>query len=421
VSSQRDDRRVHDTNADRHTECVRVTLFEQPKASNDEADLLPRAPRYSVSTLLAWRNLAHDRIRLLVAVIGIAFAVVLMAVQLSLLFGFAETAAGLITHAGVDLWICERGTKNVDQVFGIPARRQYQALEVPGVASAENYIVQFLPWRRPNGGNEFIVLVGYNVDRGIGGPWNLVQGSAEDLKRPNGIIVDELYTKRLGVTRVGQTIEISNRRARVVALTHGVRTFVQAPYVFASLKTAQTLANMRSDDINYVLVQLQSRADLGEVKRALEAKMPTVDIYDSATFARSTQVYWLFSTGAGLDLIIAALLGVVIGVVVTAQTLYASAVDHLPEYAALRAMGASNGYLRAVIFKQALIAAVLGYAIGISTASFVVWVGQDGDVAMRLPWQLVLGLGVLTVGMCTLSGLIVVRRVTTINPTSVFR
>jgi putative ABC transport system permease protein len=85
----------------------------------------------SISTLLAWRNLAHDRSRLGVVILGAAFAVLLMAVQLSLRFGFADTAAGLVNHSGADLWICGRGTKNFDQAVEIPARRRFEAMEIP--------------------------------------------------------------------------------------------------------------------------------------------------------------------------------------------------------------------------------------------------------------------------------------------------
>jgi putative ABC transport system permease protein len=100
-----------------------------------------------MSTRLAWRNLAHDRSRLGVVILGVAFAVLLMAVQLSLLFGFADTAAGLVSHSGADLWICGRGTKNVDHAVEIPARRRFEAME--GVAWADKYIVHFAVLRRP--------------------------------------------------------------------------------------------------------------------------------------------------------------------------------------------------------------------------------------------------------------------------------
>jgi putative ABC transport system permease protein len=374
-----------------------------------------------MSTLLAWRNLAHDSSRLAVVILGVAFAVVLMAIQLSLLFGFAQTAAGIISHSGADLWICGRGTKNVDQAGEIPARRRFEAMEIPGVARAEDFIVHFGVLRRPEGGTEFVVLVGYNVSSGVGGPWNLVEGSVDDLKRPEAIVIDDLYMEKLGISHIGQTVEINNRRTRVVGITHGIRTFVQSPYIFSSFETAQTIGGISKDATKYILIKLKEDADKNEVKKALTKKMPSVDIYDGKTFEFATQFYWLFSTGAGMDLILAAFLGVVIGVVITAQSLYASAVDHLPEYATMRAMGASDSYLRGLIIKQALIVAVVGYSIGITIAMLVVELAANGVAAMLLPWPLILSLGGVTIGMCAFAGLMAIRRVIRVNPTSIFR
>lgn len=375
----------------------------------------------SMSTRLAWRNLAHDRTRLFVAIVGICFAVQLMAVQLSLLFGFAETASGLIDHSGADLWIAGRGTKNVDQADEIPARRRFEAMEVPGVRSADKYIVHFAISRRPDGGSEFVILVGFNVVDRIGGPWNLVAGSAEDLKRPGGIIVDRLYMPRLGITHIGQIIEINRQRTRVVGITSGIRTFAQSPYIFMSFETARKIGGISPDATKYVLLTLNPGADRKIVSEALVRKMAGVDVFTGAEFASATRFYWLFSTGAGLDLVLAAFLGVVIGVVITAQTLYASAMDHLPEYATLRAMGTSDRYLATVIVKQALFNAVGGYAVGAVGAVVVVWFAGQGVAAMWLPWQLMVGLGIVTTLMCVLSGLMAIGRILKAEPTSAFR
>ena len=378
-------------------------------------------PRRSMTTLLAFRHLAHDKIRLTVASVGIVFAVMLMGVQISLLAGFAVTAAGLINHADADLWICARGTKNIDQAVEIPDRWRFKALAVPGVASADNYITHFALMRRPDGGSESIVLIGYHIEHGVGAPWNLVEGSLADLKRQDAIIVDELYKEKLGIDHLGQIIEVNGHRTRVVGFTRGIRTFVQSPYVFASSATAHRLGGLTADATKYIVVRKQPDVSLETLRSRLAQVLPEAAIFDSASFAVSTQVYWLFSTGAGMNLVISALLGLVIGVVITGQTLYASAMDHLPDYATLRAMGAPVGYLNRIIIKQALANSAGGYIVGISIALLLIWLSRDGQMAMRLPWQIVTGLGALTIVMCTLAGLAALRRVANVNPTSIFR
>jgi putative ABC transport system permease protein len=377
--------------------------------------------RPALTTLMAWRNLAHDRIRFVVTLVGVLFAVVLMAVQSGLLFGFATTASGLIDHAGADIWIVSKGASNVDQAVPITERRRFQALSVPGVAAADKYLVQFAQWQRPDGGSETINLVGFDPDRGVGGPWNLVAGSIDALKTPDSIIIDELYREKLGITRLGQTVEINGHRARVVGFSRGIRAFTQSPYVFASFKTAQTYAGLAEDKTKYVLLSLAPGSDRAAIARDVAASMPGVDVFTAAAFSRATQRYWLFTTGAGMALVIAAVLGLIVGVIVVAQTLYASTVDRLPEYATLRAMGASNRYLRGIIVKQAMISAGLGYGAGLAIAALIVFAARDGSAAMLLPWPLAAGLGLVTVAMCTSAALISIRKVTTLCPTSVFR
>lgn len=170
-----------------------------------------------------------------------------------------------------------------------------------------------------------------------------------------------------------------------------------------------------------MLLKLRPNADVNRVKQWLRKRMPAAAVYDRAEFARSTQWYWLLATGAGMALIFAAVLGLIIGVVITAQTLYASAMDHLPEYATLRAMGAPSGYLNAIIIKQALMTAIFGYAIGISLSLAVVQASRDANTAMLLPWQVAIGLGFVTMVMCVLAGMVAIRRVLAVNPTSAFR
>ncbi|MGH7091463.1 MAG: ABC transporter permease, partial [Stellaceae bacterium] len=89
-----------------------------------------------MSSVLALRNLVHDRIRLVVTLVGIAFSVVLINSEFGLLLGFTQTTASLIDRAHADLWIMGVGTRDVDQAGAIPNRRLYQALAVPGVADA---------------------------------------------------------------------------------------------------------------------------------------------------------------------------------------------------------------------------------------------------------------------------------------------
>ena len=371
--------------------------------------------------LIAWRNLAHDRIRFLVTLVGIVFSVVLMAVQSGLLVGFVVTIANVVDNTAADIWVVGRGVRSVDLPTAIPERRRYQILSLPGIATVDPLMHVFAILKRPDGGAESVVVVGFDTATGIGGPWDLIEGRAEDLQQPDAVILDRLYRDKLGIERVGQVVEINGRRARVVGFTDGIRTFTQAPHVFADIKTARHLAGFAEDQLNYLLVRAVPGQDHAALRDAIRARVPEIDAHSRAEFARRSVLYWLVTTGAGFSLVISAALGLVVGIVVTAQTLYATTIDHLPEYATMRAMGAPARYLNGIILRQAAIAAGLGYAIGIAIAGLVVASARDSSAAMLMPWPLAAGLGAATVAMCAAAALISIRKVMAIDPVSVFR
>lgn len=379
------------------------------------------ASRISGTSLLAWRNLSHDRARFIVTLVGVLFAVLLMGVELGLLLGFARTTSSLVDHTDADLWITPAGTTNVDIAGRLDERRRFEALAVPDVAQVDQLMMQFAFWRKPDGGTESVSIVGFNLATGQGRPWNLAEGAIEDLQQDDAVIIDRLYAAKLGVTALGQTIEINNRRARVVGFTAGIRTFTQSPYVFTTHRNAQRFTFFRPDQTTYLLVRLRPDADAAAVRAALQTRLGRVDVWFAEDFARAAQRYWLITTGAGSALLLAALLGLVVGIVIVGQTLYATTVDRLPEYATLRAMGAPNRYLYRVILKQAAISAVFGFAGGMVLVGVVVLVSTRSTVAVAMPPGLIAVLALLTLCMCALGALVSIRRVTRIDPTSVFQ
>ena len=130
---------------------------------------------------LARRNLFHDKVRLAVTVTGIVFAVVLIVVELGLFVGFTETTSALVDNSGADLWITSKHVPYVELGVPFSERKLYQARAVPGVAEAQKFITHWTQWKRPDGRNESVQIVGINPDSQLGRPWNLVQGRAEDL------------------------------------------------------------------------------------------------------------------------------------------------------------------------------------------------------------------------------------------------
>src|SRR5215471_14703632 len=249
---------------------------------------------------LAWRNLIHDKARLVVTVTGIVFAVVLIVVQLGLFLGFVTATSGVIDNSHADLWVTAARVPYIEMGVPYSERKLSTVLSTPGVAHATKYIVRFSQWQRRDGRQESVQVVGFDPDQLLGGPWNVVEGRVSDLKQADNVFVDELYKQKLGVSRVGEVFEIRGHRARVAGFTRGIRSFTTSPYVFTSFKSAQDFATVAEDHTIFVLVRAAAGQRIEAVRQRLIARVKDVDVWTTAEFSAKTRFYWMFTTGAGV-------------------------------------------------------------------------------------------------------------------------
>jgi putative ABC transport system permease protein len=377
----------------------------------------------SIPFLIAWRNLTHDRGRFAVALIGIAFSVILMGAQIGLLLNFISTTSTIASHSDADIFITAPGVRSADISTPQKERRRFQAMSVPGVARAEVIALDFSQWKRPDGVMEAISLVGVAPNATMELPWNLQHNADphELLGEPDGVIIDRLYAHELGVKRIGQLAEINNVRVRVVGMTSGIRTFTQSPFIFTSLSGARRMVGAGDRHISYVLIKVAKGYSVNDVRDRLQRRLPDTQVITAVDFARSSARYWLFTTGAGISLIMSAVLGLLIGGVIVAQTLYASTLDRLPEYATLRAIGGPARYLYRIVLTQATLEGLMGYAIGFVVVGFVVWSGRNASAAPEMPLWLAVAIGLATLGDCWLAAAVSLRVITRIDPVKVFR
>ena len=370
---------------------------------------------------LAFRNLFHDRMRLIVTLVGILFSIVRVAVQLGLYLGASKMITSNIDHAKADLWITAFGAKSFeDGGVLLTTRERHQALATPGVAAVVPMVVAFAEWRKPEGGSARVVVVGTDAeDKGLE-PWALTAGAWTDIKAPDGIGIDGSYLKDLGIAGLGSTAQIAMGRIRVRALTEGVRSFTQSPYAYTPLTRARKLLGIDGEKTTFFLVQLLPGADINAVRESLNQRLEGAEILTKAEFRARSLKNWLFKTGAGYALIGGALLGTLVGTVIVAQTLYSSTKDHLNEFATLRALGSSSGYIHRVILTQAGMSAVLGYSLGIMIALGIVYASRGSPLPIVMTPVLAASLFALTFIMCAISAIGAIFKVTKIDPATVF-
>src|SRR5262249_15234717 len=354
---------------------------------------------------LAFRNLFHDRIRLAVTMVGILFSIVLVAVQLGLYLGARNIIVYMIERSEGDLWVMAYGTKNFEEGQPINARERYTALSVPGVAKAVPLIVSFTDWRKPTGGSTLVVVIGADAEDGGLKPWNVVEGDVSGLGARDAVMVDRTYLEELGISGVGGTAQVGAAGGRVARLTEGIRAFTVTPFVFTTLNRARQLADMPSDNITYVLAKVRPGANVEKVRDELRAQLPDSEVLTRAEFRSRSLTHWLFATGAGVALLGGAILGLIVGTVIVAQTLYSSTKDHLAEFATLRALGSSKSYINKVILMQAGLSALIGYGLGMTIALTIVYLSEHTALPIVMSPGLAALLLALTFIMCAVSAL----------------
>lgn len=371
---------------------------------------------------LALRNLLHDRIRLAVTLVGILFSIVLVAVQLGLYLGSSKMITANIDKANADLWITTFGAKSFeDGGILLTDRERHQALATPGVETVVPLLVQFSEWRKPAGGSSRVVLVGSDSDDKGLAPWALSEGTLEDIKAPDSVAVDRSYLTELGINGIGDTAQVAMGRVKVRALTEGVRSFTQSPYAYTTLNRARQLLGVDADRTTFLLVKLAQDANKETVRADLSKRLDAAaEVLTTDEFRSRSLKQWLFKTGAGLALIGGALLGSLVGTVIVAQTLYSSTKDHIHEFATLRALGSSKGYIHKVILAQAGFSAVIGYALGMMIALAILYLSRNSALPLVMTPGLAFWLFALTVGMCAISALSAIVKVTKIDPATVF-
>ena len=373
---------------------------------------------------LARKLLLHDRARFAVAIAGVSVSVMLVLVQVGLFYGFMDTASAIIDASSADLWVGKRGNDSFEFATPFDERAFYKIASVPGVAHTDRVLMNFAQCKLPDGGDLGVQVVGVETTPGqprLLAPWNVIDGDPARLAEPGAISVDASELAKLKFDRVGHVTEIAGVRAEVVVATRGIRSFTTSPIVFTDLRTARSfLPQLGDEPVTYVLVRVAPGAELAAVKARIDA-LPHLAAYTTAEMSQRTRTYWSQRTGVGAGFFTTAVLGVIVGFVVVGQILYSGTLQYLREYGTLKAMGAKNSAVIRVILSQAMISAVLGFAVGAPLAILARAGMKGANLNVALFPALYAVTAAITVAMCAFAAVLSIVKVLRLDPASVFK
>lgn len=371
---------------------------------------------------LALRMLLHDRLRFAITVSGVAFAVNLILSQVGLFFGILSNSSVIVRHIPAEIWVTSKNTPNVDFAQAFPETYVNRVRSIPGVQRADNLIVTFLNIHLPNGATEGTVTYALEDFASWDLPWKLESGQIGDLRRGNYLFTDASAVRRIGAFQAGDYREVSGVRMRYAGRSEGATSFTTTPVSFVDYRLAQRMnSNLLEGNTTYILVKTEPGADVKAVQAEIRRRLPHNDVYTREAWAKRSDDYWIKNTGIGLNAYLTVFLGLLVGVVIVAQTLYTSTMEHLKEFGTVKAIGGSNADIYWILGRQAAVAAVIGFTVGaLLTLAMKPAVSAIG-LKLILPPPVWFAVGIGTLLMCVLSAGVSFRKVANIDPGLVFR
>jgi putative ABC transport system permease protein len=371
---------------------------------------------FSLATL--W----HERNRFLPGVLAVAFSALLITVQFGILLGLLSLTSIPVDLAGADIWIGHPAVLSVDIGRPIPEAWLTRVRSQPEVERVEKYLLWLLMADKPGEKTSICTIVGTRLDDdNLGAIRTLPRDLRDRLSEPGSVVVDESDRARLGFTSIGDVAEVMGHRVRLIGTVHDVKSLA-APYLFCSVETGHQLIDfIPQSQTVYLLAKVHKAADAAAVADRLRRTYSDMAVYTRDEFSSRTRWYWLTATKSGIAVGGSAILGLLVGAVVTSQTLYAATAASLREYATLLALGIPRWRIAMAVLQQSLWIGGAGVILALPTAYGVARVVDLLGARAWLPPWLVAGTALVTMVMAMLSGLAALRSLRLIEPAQLLR
>lgn len=381
-------------------------------------------------TPLAWLQVTREKTRLAIALTGIAFADVLMLVQLGLKDALFDSAASPYRPLQGELFIVNPLFNNLQTVKSFSRQRLYQAAGVDGVESIRPLYIGRGEWQNPQTKLSYSILIfGINPNKPV---FALPEANQhlDKLKMLNRVLYDQAgrenffgnVTDSLKQSK-SLKVQINDFNIQVVGTFTLGASFVADGNLISSDSTFLRLfPDRQPNQIDVGLLKLKPGANIKQVQTNLQASLPKdVLVLTLEEFTAREKAYWSDGSPIGIIFGFGAIIGFVVGIVIVYQILYSDVSEHLPEYATLKAMGYGDSYLVGIIIQESLFLAFLGFIPGFVLSAGFYYIAR---AATLLPIGMTLSRAVtvliLTIIMCSASGGIAIRKLQAADPADIF-
>ena len=383
--------------------------------------------------LIALKMLIGNRGKFFGMLFGVILTAHIITQQLSIFTGLMARTIGFINDMPLpDLWVMDPKVQFIDDLKPLQDTRLLQVRGVPGVDWAVPLYKGAIKARLANGTFQTCNIVGLDDASLVGGPPRLLQGQLSDLRQADAVIVDEAGAKgklaKPGAApkdpkvplKIGDILELNDNRAVVVGIGRATRTFQSQPVIYTTYSRAVRFVPRERKLLSFVLVKAKPGEDIKQLADKI-FKQTGLAAYTQSQFKGLTINYFVKNTGIPINFGMAVGLGFLVGVAIVGQTFYSFIIDNMRYLGILKAMGASNGLLFAMILLQTTVVGCLGCGIGMGIASLTSILSKNSELAFLMPWQIP-ALTALATGLITLlTTMFSVWKVVRLEPGIVFR
>lgn len=369
--------------------------------------------------------LFRERGRYVPAVFAVCFSSLLLTMQLGMLLGFLDTTSRPIDRVNADLWVASADAKAIGYSHPIPEAWASRLASHPGVDRVAPYVYGFTLWHKHDGGLEQCFLIGCRLDEGdVGSVQDMSPRLRGELTQPGAISIYSPEKGRLGLQEgVNEVAEVAGQRVHLAEVMYeGGRQIGMMPGFYCSLRTARRLLPSLGDDQTmYLIARCKNPSESAAVAQELRQRYPDMSVMTRDEFAEQTRSYWMIKTNAGVILMFVAFLGLIVGAVITGQTLYSATIASKREFAMLRALGVPQRPMAGMVFAQSLWIAIAGVALAYPICIGLARAALSQGIDARLPAWLITTTAVFVVGVAIMAGLVALKSLRRADPELLLR
>lgn len=375
---------------------------------------------------LALKMLFGDRTKYMMLISGVVFATLLMTQGMALLAGIMSWMCSTLRNVRAEVWVAD---PRVEQIADNKPLRETDVFRVRSVDGVEWAVPLYSGGNTVklfNGASKPVTLIGVDATTLVGSPVSMLLGSLDDLRVPDGVIIDEYGSKLFGESigrqlKIGDEFELNDRRAQVVGICEAHRSFTGGPYLFTTYDRAVLYAPPQRKMTSYILVGARENVDLQALANSISSKTGLRALTEKE-FMWTTIRWYIKNTGIIINVGTIVLIGFVVGTVISGQTFYSFIVENTRNFGAMKAMGLSNTRLAGMMILQSLVVGLIGFGIGqgiVATLGNILLLAEK--VPFLLLWPIPIAVFVPITLICLFSASLGIWRISKLEPAIVFR